>query len=87
MIKVLHYENTPMQYTEIFFFICKKKSKFLVDNLLLKHRLWVHVRTAAPKIYVLEQKLEKYVFPVNPSFTVSKWGISGCTFHGHVFLM
>ena len=25
--------------------------------------------------------------PVNPSFTIEKWGVRGCTFHGHVIMM
>ena len=27
------------------------------------------------------------VTPVNPSFTIQKWGVSGSTLHGHVILM
>ena len=25
--------------------------------------------------------------PVNPSFTIFKWGLKGYTLHGHVFIM
>ena len=25
--------------------------------------------------------------PVNPSFTIQKWGVRGCTLHGHVSMM
>ena len=25
--------------------------------------------------------------PVNPSFTIYKWGVTGCTLHGHVSMM
>ena len=25
--------------------------------------------------------------PVNPSFTILKWGLRGCSLHGHVFVM
>ena len=25
--------------------------------------------------------------PVYPSFTIQKWGVRGCTLHGHVFMM
>ena len=43
-----HYENMPMQYTEIFSVVknetfIRKKKKF--SYFCSKHRLWVHVRT------------------------------------------
>ena len=25
--------------------------------------------------------------PVNPNLTIQKWGVRGCTLHGHVFMM
>ena len=37
-----HYENMPMQYTEIFKVV--KNENFRFSS---KHRLWVHVRTAS----------------------------------------
>ena len=48
-----HYENTPMQYTEII--KVEKKMKifsrffFIFFLFLLKHRLWLHIRTAPPR--------------------------------------
>ena len=55
-----------------------------------KRRLWVHVRTASSTIiYVLDQKKKKKTMytPVYPSLTLQKFGLSGYTFHGHVFLV
>ena len=41
-----HFENTPMQYTEIFKAAkLKKKSYFCSKNI----RWWVHIRTASPR--------------------------------------
>ena len=31
--------------------------------------------------------MESRYTPVNPSFTISKWGLREYKFHGHVFLM
>ena len=47
----IHYENTPMQHTAIFHG-CKNDNFrlifcFNIFIFLLKHRLWVHVRTAS----------------------------------------
>ena len=50
----IHHENMPMQHTEIFK-IVKKKRKFSAEKVWYfsyfcsKHRLWVHVRTASPR--------------------------------------
>ena len=56
----------------------------LFSNFCPKHRFRVHVRTASmrrflrvPTIYVLEQKYEITVYPVNPSFTILHWGVRG----------
>ena len=67
LILLPHYENLPMQYTEIFWAL--KSGNFHLNLfygfliLCSKHRFWVHVRTASmrrfyrvPTIYVLEQK-------------------------------
>ena len=51
-----HYENLPMQLTEIFLalkfdnFQLKKNDIF--SYFCSKHRLWVHVRTASPYLYL-----------------------------------
>ena len=53
-------------------------------------------------IYVLEQKQVKIKYTINPEaynyvsnytplykphFTIWKWGVRGCLFHGHVFMI
>ena len=39
------------------------------------------------KIYVLEQKLDNYVYPCKPQFYYIKVGVRGYKSHGHVLLM
>ena len=49
-----HYENMPMQYTEIFKVVKNENFQWKYFDIFLifapKHRLWVHVRTASAKI-------------------------------------
>ena len=49
----LHYENLPMQYTEVFWALKMENFQLKIfDSFLIfasKHRLWVHVRTALPR--------------------------------------
>ena len=41
---------------------------------------WVHVRTASvPTIYVFRAKKKIIYTPVNPNFTLYKWGVMGST--------
>ena len=59
-----------------------------------KHRLWIHVRTAhlggsyeySQSMFYSKNKKIMYT-PVNPSFTIYKWGVRGSFLHGHVFVM
>ena len=65
-------------------FRCKKCDFFC--NFCLKHRFWVHVRTAVltrPTIYVLEQKEETN----NTLYYIYKWGVWVCKSQGHVIMM
>ena len=40
------------------------------------------------KIYIFEQKYKKIMYtPVNPSFTIQKWGLRGSTLYRYVFVM
>ena len=32
-------------------------------------------------------RIKKMYTPVHPSFTIYKWGVRRCTFHGHVCMM
>ena len=78
---VVHYENTPMQYTAILYGCENDNFQLIFCDYLSyfcsKHILWVHVRTASlrrfervPTIYVLEQNKKIMYTPVNPSFTI-----------------
>ena len=63
-------------YLFFFYFI------FYFSYFCSKHRLWVHVRTTSPTIYVLEKKKNKKngYTPAYPSFTILKWGLRGIHF-------
>ena len=64
--------------------ILDKKIVFILP----KHRFWVPVRTstAYPSMFKSKNKKKRNT-PVNPSFTIYKWGITGYKSHGHVILM
>ena len=74
-----HYENMPMQYTEIFKVVkykkkISRKKKLLFFLFLLKHRLWVHVRRGGSNEYPQsmfwsKNKKNSYT-PAYPSFTI-----------------
>ena len=50
-----------------------------------KHRLWVLVRTASMMFF---SKIRKIMYtPVNPSFTIFKWGLRGSKLYRCVFMM
>ena len=58
-----------------------------------QNRLWVLVRTASPrrfyqvlKIYVLAEIRKIMYTPVNPSFTIQKWGLRGSKLYRYVFV-
>ena len=58
-----HYDYTPIKYTANFNGCKNDDFQFNFSYFALKHRYWVHIRTAllrqfeqVPTIYVLEQK-------------------------------
>ena len=101
LFTIKHYANMSVQYTAIFhgykndYFQMKNCNIFLI--FAPKHRLWVHVITTsvrlifAPKhrlwVHVRTASVRKKVYPCNPSFTIKKWGVRGCSLHGLVFVM
>ena len=44
------------------------------------------VLTSTHSLFWIKNKKNRYT-PVNPSFTIQKWGLRGYSLHGHVFLM
>ena len=95
MVKTLfsHYQNTPMQYKEIF---SKANIEiFIVKTLIFKkhfhsnHRLWVPVRTASASTHNVRfgEKIRKIGIPLLPQFYYLKVGFKGYLFHGLVLLM
>ena len=71
----IYYENTPMQYTAIFH--CCKNADFQ-----LKLFDYFHVFA----MFCSKKKKNMYT-RVNPTFSIYKWGVRGCSLHGHVILM
>ena len=76
------YENLPMQYTEIF--LALKIENFQLKNfdiflILLKHRLWVHVRTASASTHNLcfGAKIRKIGIPLQTQVLLYKSGVQG----------
>ena len=67
----------------------KKVNNFLIfpQNIYRGYTLEPPQSNRVPKIYVLEQKQEEMYTPVNPSFTISKWGARWCKLHGRVCMM
>ena len=54
VISIYHYENMPMQYTEIFEVVRKDFQQIIYiyfSYFSSKHRLWVHIRTAPVLLY------------------------------------
>ena len=79
-----HYENLPMQYTEIFF-SCKN-CKFSVDFFCYfsyccsKHRLWVHVSEAvltSTHNLCVGAKIRKIGIPLHTPVLLYKSGVYG----------
>ena len=76
-----HYENLPMQYTEIF--LALKIENFQLKNFDIfliycsKHRLWVHVRTASPSTHNLcfGAKIRKIGIPLRTPVLLYKSGV------------
>ena len=92
---IVHYENTPMKYTAIFQgcktdkFQMKKCDIF--SYFCSKHRSWVHVRTASllepPQSMFWNKNKQIMYTPVNPSFTIQKWGVRGIRYTVLLFAM
>ena len=85
------------KYTENF---TTKKWKFSDKKILYftyfwsKHRLWVLVRTVSKAVLTSTHNLcfwaeiRKIMYtPVNPSFTIQKWGLRRSKLYRHVFVM
>ena len=94
-----HYGNLPLQYTEIFSAVklCKNCNILYIfaQNIDCGHtseQPWLELLRRGGSIeypqsmFWIKNKKNRYT-PVNPSFTISKFGLRGYTFHRHVFLM
>ena len=95
-ISIVYYANTPMQYTAIFHG-CKN------DNFqMIFFYIFLIFAQNIDCGYTLEQRGGSNEYPqsmfwnknkknmytrVNPTFSIYKWGVRGCSLHGHVILM
>ena len=86
-------QNMPIQYTVIFHG-CKndnlrKKYCDVFSYFCSKYRLRVHVAPVLRSTHNLcfRAKIRKFYTPVNPSFTVIKWGVKGYKLQGGVSTM
>ena len=76
------------------------KKSWYFSYICLKHRLWVFVRTASTRPTIVVQRVYLYLYlyfraelrkimhtPVNPSFTIWKWGLRGSKYYRYIFVM
>ena len=90
-----HYENLPMQNTENI--LALKIENFIGIKLIFlifmlktlivstrKNRLGSGSNGYPLSMFWIKNKKNRYS-PVNPSFPIHKWGLSGYSFHGYVF--
>ena len=81
--QTVHYENRPMQHTA-FFHGCKN------DNFQLNFFDYFHIfaqNIEYPQSMFWSKNTKILYTPVNPYFTIQKWGVRGYSLHGHVFMM
>ena len=83
-----HYANMSVQYTAIFHgykndhFQMKKFNIFLIFGQNIDCGYTLELPQS-----MFWSKNKKNVYPCNPSFTIKKWGVRGCSLHGLVFVM
>ena len=76
-----------MQYTAIFHGC--KNSNFqmkICDSFLIFAQNTEAVLTSTHDL-CFRAKISKNAYPCKPKFYYIKWGVRGCTLHGHVFMM
>ena len=80
-----HFENMPMEYTEIFSAV--KIEKFNWKKLDIPNMFGQNI-DCVYHIDCFSVKNKKNAYPCKPQlYYTCNWGSRGYTFHGHVFLM